>query len=1115
MSKFPEQKNFDLAQINKDVLQSWDTDKTFEKSLSTREGHPEFVFYEGPPSANGLPGIHHVISRTIKDIFCRYKTNKGFKVERQAGWDTHGLPVELGVEKKLGITKEAIGKTISVTDYNRECREEVMRYTDIWEDVTRKMGYWVDMPNAYITFKNQYIESLWWSLKELYKKNLLYKGYTIQPYSPAAGTGLSTHELNMPGCYKDVKDTTVVAQFEVKRNEKSEKLFAHGEEKVYILAWTTTPWTLLSNTALAVGKKIEYVKVLTLNPYTEKQTTVILAKALMGKYFNAEKNMEFSEYKKGGKNLPFKVLAQFTGEELEGMDYHQLMPYQQPTDGDAFRVVTGDFVSTEDGTGIVHIAPSFGADDFRTCKQNGIGSLTLVDKRGYFVEGVGEFSNRPVKNSYDPAIDENQESIDVEIAVKLKLEDKAFKIEKHEHSYPHCWRTDKPILYYPLDSWFIKTTAAKERMLELNNTINWKPKSTGEGRFGKWLENLVDWNLSRSRYWGTPLPIWRTDDASEEICIGSLEELKNEAQKAVDAGFMTSNPLANFVVGDFSDKNYNQIDLHRPFVDDIILVSPSGKPMKRELDLIDVWYDSGAVPFAQIHYPFENKERYDQIAFPSDFIAEGVDQTRGWFFTLHALGTMLFDSVAFKNIISTGLLLDKNGVKMSKRLGNVINPFDVIETYGSDPMRWYMITNAAPWENLKFDLEGVDEVRRKFFGTLYNTYSFFSLYANVDGWNFSENEIPVNERPEIDRWIISLLNSLVKEAENAYENYEPTRAGRAIQNFVGENLSNWYVRLNRKRFWGGEINKDKQAAYQTLYTCLLTVAKLAAPIAPFYTDVLFSDLNKTTGKETIQSVHLTLFPKVDETLINAELEERMALAQKISSMTLGLRRKENLKVRQPLQKIMIPVLTQELEQNIESIKDIILTEINVKAIEYLNDAAGILVKKIKPNFKTLGKKYGKHMKAISAALSVFTQTDIAAIEREKQFSFESAGENVLLTLEDIEITSQDIPGWTVATEGNITVALDVTISEELKHEGIAREFINKIQNLRKDSGFEVTDKINLQIQKHEYVNVAVENFKEYIGSQTLASSIVLVDEVIGGKEELINEATVFIKVAKV
>ena len=1115
MSKFPEHKNLNLAEVNKSVLEDWENDKTFAKSLSTREGKPEFIFYEGPPSANGLPGIHHVISRTIKDIFCRYKTNKGFKVERQAGWDTHGLPVELAVEKKLGITKEAIGKTITIKKYNQTCREEVMRYTDIWEDVTKKMGYWVDMPNAYITYKNQYIESLWWALKTMYKKDLLYKGYTIQPYSPAAGTGLSTHELNMPGCYRDVKDTTAVVQFEVKRNEKSEKLFEGVDTKLSFLAWTTTPWTLLSNTALAVGKKIEYIKVKTVNPYTANPTTVILAKKLMAKYFNEAKRPEFADYKKGGKFLPYEVLGEYTGAELEGMDYHQLLPYQQPTDGDAFRVLVGDFVSTEDGTGIVHLAPSFGADDFRVCKQNGIGSLTLVDRRGLVVDGVGEFSGRAVKNGFDKELDEKSVTLDVDISVKLKLEDKAFKIEKYEHSYPHCWRTDKPVLYYPLDSWFIKTTSVKDRMMDLNNTINWKPKATGEGRFGKWLENLVDWNLSRSRYWGTPLPIWRTEDGSEEICIGSVEELQSEAQKAVEAGFMDTNPLAEFVVGDFSDENYNKVDLHRPFVDDILLVSPTGKKMTRELDLIDVWFDSGAVPFAQLHYPFENKERFENGAFPADFIAEGVDQTRGWFFTLHALGTILFDKVAFKNIISTGLLLDKKGVKMSKRLGNVVDPFEVIDKYGSDPMRWYMMTNAAPWENLKFDLDGLEEVRRKFFGTLHNTYSFFSLYANVDSWNFSEEEIPVNERPEIDRWVISLLNTLVKEVENAFDSYEPTRAGRAIQNFVGENLSNWYVRLNRKRFWGGEMNKDKQSAYQTLYTCLLTVAKLSAPIAPFYTDVLFKNLNKTTAKELDQSVHLSNFPAIAEEYIDAALEERMAIAQKISSMTLSLRRKESLKVRQPLQKIMIPVLDAALEPKIELVKDIILSEINVKEIEYLKETTGVLVKQIKPNFKTLGPKYGKSMKAIVAEVNKFGQEEIAKFENDGKFTILANGETIELSLEDAEITSQDIPGWTVASEGAITVALDVTLTEELKQEGIAREFVNRIQNLRKDSGFEVTDKINLKIQKHDAINAAVESFKDYIASQTLANSVTLVDEATNGKEELINEANIYIQVSKI
>jgi len=1086
--KFPEYKGLDLSQINKDILKKWKEDNTFEKSISSREGNPEFVFYEGPPSANGMPGIHHVISRTLKDTFCRYKTLQGYQVKRKAGWDTHGLPVELAVEKKLGITKDDIGTKISVEEYNNTCRKEVMKYTAQWEDITEKMGYWVDMNDPYITYDNKYIESVWWLLKQLYNKGLLYKGYTIQPYSPAAGTGLSSHELNLPGCYRDVKDNTGIAQFKAVRNDKSEFLFKDVDTDVYFLAWTTTPWTLLSNTALATGAKIIYLKIKTFNPYTGIPVTVIIAKDRYRTLF-PEKNedLKFEDYNKGDKNIPYKVLGEYKGKELAGISYEQLLPYKQPEDGDAFKVLNGDFVTTEDGTGIVHIAPSFGADDYFVAKQNGIGSLTLVNKKGEFIEGVGEFSGRPVKNAYDPSIPENTPSVDVDILVKLKQENKLFKSEKYEHSYPHCWRTDKPILYYPLDSWFIKSTAVKNRMIELNKTINWQPPATGEGRFGKWLENLIDWNLSRSRYWGTPLPIWRTEDASEEICIGSLEELKAEAQKAVDAGFMKENPLKDFVPGDFSKENYLKFDMHRPYVDEIVLVSPSGKRMHRETDLIDVWFDSGSMPYAQMHYPFENKDNLKH-AFPADYIAEGVDQTRGWFFTLHAISSMLFDSVAYKNIIATGLLLDKNGVKMSKRLGNVIDPFSTIETYGSDPLRWYMLTNARPWDNLKFDLGGVDEVKRKFFGTLYNTYSFFALYANLDGFSYKESEIPLNERPEIDKWIISLLNTLIKDVRESMDNYEPTTAGRLIQNFVTDNLSNWYVRLNRKRFWGQEYNADKVSAYQTLYTCLETVAKLMSPAAPFYSEQLFADLNSVSEKISV-SVHLSEFPKYDENAVDKKLEERMDLAQQISSLTLSLRRKSKLKVRQPLQKIMIPVLNDSFKEQIEAVKDIILTEINVKEIEYLKDSSGIIVKTLKPDFRIMGKKYGKSVKLIANQLSKFTQEEITNFEQTGKVSIKAEGEEFEISIDEVMVLTEDIPGLLAANKGTLTVALETEITPELKSEGIAREFVNKIQNLRKDSGFEVTDKIEINIESNDTVDTAIKNHREYIKSQVLAEQI--------------------------
>lgn len=1111
--KFPEYKELDLSGINKEVLELWDKNDTFKQSLKEREGCPSFVFYEGPPSANGMPGIHHVMARTVKDVICRYKTQKGFLVHRKAGWDTHGLPVELGVEQRLGIRKDDIGKKISVAEYNKACRSDVMKYTDMWEDLTSRMGYWVDMDDPYITYDNRYIETLWWMLSELHKKGYLYKGYTIQPYSPAAGTGLSTHELNQPGCYRDVKDTTCTAQFKVIRNEKSEFLFAGVDTDLFILAWTTTPWTLPSNTALAVGAGISYVKVKTFNPYTGSPIRVILAEDLVGAYFNmkdAELSME--DYKPGDKHIPFRILdGKYTGAQLEGVRYEQLMPWVKP-EGDAFRVIVGDFVTTSDGTGIVHIAPTFGADDDRAARQAGVSPLLMIDKDGkrqpmvdrngrFFriedlhpdfvaksvnVEKYSEFAGRYVKNAYDERLTDEDATLDVDLSVMLKKEDRAFKVGKHIHSYPHCWRTDKPVLYYPLDSWFIRTTALRERMIELNNTINWKPASTGSGRFGKWLENLVDWNLSRSRYWGTPLPIWRTEDGSQELCIGSVEQLFSEIEKSVKAGLMKKNPFEGFVPGDYSKENYEKIDLHRPYVDEIILVSDEGKAMYREPDLIDVWFDSGAMPYAQMHYPFESK---DNLPFPADFIAEGVDQTRGWFFTLHALATLLFDSVAFKNIISNGLVLDKNGNKMSKRLGNAVDPFAVIEQYGSDPLRWYMMTNSQPWDNLKFDISGVDEVKRKFFGTLYNTYSFFSLYANVDGFVPGAEEVPVAERPEIDRWIISVLNSLVKEVENAYSSYEPTRAGRALQDFVIENLSNWYVRLNRKRFWAGEYNKDKIAAYQTLYTCLKTVAVLSAPIAPFFMEKLYLDL---TGEN--KSVHLAMMPECNEALIDLGLEERMSYAQQISSMVLALRRKVSIKVRQPLQKIMIPDMGVSFREQIDKIKDLVLSEVNVKELEYLADDSGVLVKKIKPNFKTLGPKHGKLMKGIAAVVNTLTPAEITHFEREGRFEVEVEGSKIELLAEDVEIISEDIPGWLVANEGKLTVALDITITEELRQEGLARELVNRIQNIRKDSGFEITDKIELYIRKHEAINNAVMNFTGYIGTQTLAPKISLVDE---------------------
>jgi len=1111
--RFAEYNKLDLSGINQEILKRWEDDDIFHKSLAIRENSPSFVFYEGPPSANGMPGIHHVIARSIKDIFCRYKTMKGFMVKRKAGWDTHGLPVELGVEKALNITKEDIGKKISVEEYNAACRKDVMKYTKEWEDLTHKMGYWVDMNDPYITYDNRYIETLWYLLKQLYNKGLLYKGYTIQPYSPAAGTGLSTHELNQPGCYKDVKDTTCVAQFKIK-NPLPEMT---GFGDAFFLAWTTTPWTLPSNTALCVGPNIEYVAVQSFNPYTGSPLTAILAKDLVPVHFNSKAaDLDLNTYKTGDKLIPYKVVHSWKGTELEGIEYEQLIPWVNPGEG-AFRVITGDFVTTEEGTGIVHIAPTFGADDDRVARANGVPPLMLIDKDGNrrpMVDLTGkffaladldpdflrtsvntslyaEYAGRYVKNDYIPEGSENQDTtLDIDLAVMLKQQNRAFKIEKYTHSYPHCWRTDKPILYYPLDSWFVRTTACKERMCELNDTINWKPQSTGSGRFGKWLENLQDWNLSRSRYWGTPLPIWRTEDSTEEICIGSVEELINEINRSVEKGFMKANPFKNVKVGDYSAENYSEknIDLHRPYVDRIILVSQSGKPMKRETDLIDVWFDSGAMPYAQIHYPFENKDIFDSgTCFPADFIAEGVDQTRGWFFTLHAIATMVSDSVAFKNVISNGLVLDKNGNKMSKRLGNAIDPFETIAIHGSDPLRWYMITNASPWDNLKFDPEGIEEVKRKFFGTLYNTYSFFALYANVDGFKGNEMDVPLKERPEIDRWILSLLNTLIKETSEYYDNYEPTKAGRIINDFVNDHLSNWYVRLNRKRFWGGEMNIDKLSAYQTLHVCLKTIALLMAPISPFYADKLYRDLLAPV------SVHLSDFPTANEKMIDKGLEERMQIAQQISSMVLALRRKVNIKVRQPLTSIMVPVLDESQKEAIQAVQSLILNEVNVKTLKYIDNATEILVKKVKPDFKKLGPRYGKIMKDLAAAIISLSQQDIATLEADGKLMIPVNGQTAEVTTDDVEIISEDIPGWLVANEGKLTVALDITVTDELKKEGIARELINRIQNLRKSCGFEITDKIQVALQSDARINEAVKEFKQYIANQILAKEILLTD----------------------
>ncbi|HPX75057.1 MAG TPA: isoleucine--tRNA ligase [Bacteroidales bacterium] len=1116
--KFAEYEQLDLAAINAEMQELWKKENTFEQSVKTRKDNKPFIFFEGPPSANGTPGIHHVMARAIKDVVCRYKTLTGYCVDRKAGWDTHGLPVELSVEQTLGITKEDIGKKISIKEYNNTCRKEVMKYKDLWEKLTEQMGYWVDMDNPYITCDNRYIETVWYLLKDLFDKNLLYKGYTIQPYSPAAGTGLSTHELNQPGCYKDVKDTTVVALFSVIRNEISEKLYKNANPNLYILAWTTTPWTLPSNTALAVGPEIKYVKINTFNPYSGNPISLIVCKDRISAYFKADmQNADFEAYKPGDKNIPWQIIEEYSGKDLVGISYEQLIDWVKPK-SPAFKVIAGDYVTTEDGTGIVHIAPTFGADDARVAKAAGIPALILddkdgnicpmVDKQGKFfriedlhpdfvknyvnVETYKDFAGRFVKNEYDENANPDI-STDVDIAVMLKLQDKAFKIEKYVHNYPHCWRTDKPILYYPLDSWFVKTTELKDRMIELNKTINWKPVSTGEGRFGKWLENLVDWNLSRSRYWGTPLPIWSTEDGSERKCMGSVKELMDEIAISVEKGFMSKDFWKGFVPGDYSKENYEKIDLHRPDVDEIVLVSSKGEKMFREPDLIDVWFDSGSMPYAQWHWPFENKEEFPNL-YPADFIAEGVDQTRGWFFTLHAISTMVSDSVAFKNIISNGLVLDKDGNKMSKRLGNAVDPFSAMDEYGADALRWYMITNSQAWDNLKFDISGVDEVRRKFFGTIYNTYNFFALYANIDNFRNLDKEIEFEKRPELDKWILSLLNSLIKDVGNAYENYENTRAGRLIQDFVIDHLSNWYVRLGRKRYWGGEYDEDKISAYQTLYTCLLTVSKLASPIAPFYMDKLYRDLISVNDKEKVSSVHLAYFPEVNEEIIDKELEERMEMAQSISSMILSLRRKANFKVRQPLQKIMMPIISDNFVEQIEKVEQIIKTETNIKEIKFLSDSSGILVKSIKANFKVLGPKYGKLMKQVAAKIAGMSQKEIAEFERTNKFSFVIENQEINLDLDDVEIISEDIPGWLVANEGKITVALDINLTQELIEEGIAREFVNRIQNLRKESGFNVVDKINIYILSNPNLNSAITKFDEYICSQTLANSINIVDK---------------------
>jgi isoleucyl-tRNA synthetase len=1131
-TKFTEYKGLDLPTVASEVLDFWKKNNIFEQSVTSREGATPYVFFEGPPSANGLPGIHHVMARAIKDIFCRYKTQKGYQVKRKAGWDTHGLPVELGTEKELGITKEDIGKTISVTEYNEACKRTVMRYTDVWNDLTEKMGYWVDMEDPYVTYKSKYMESVWWLLKQIYNKDLLYKGYTIQPYSPKAGTGLSSHEVNQPGSYRDVTDTTVVAQFKTKNETLPNFLQGFGD--IHILAWTTTPWTLPSNTALTVGPKIDYVLVQTFNQYTFEPVNVILAKNLVGKqfgkgFFASTEATDFENFKAGDKNIPYQILVECKGSDLVGIRYEQLMPlalpYQNPEN--AFRVIAGDFVTTEDGTGIVHTAPTFGADDAKVAKEatpevppmlvldeNG-NAVPLVDLQGKFISNLGEYSGKYVKNEYYNEGEAPERSADVEIAIQLKEENKAFKVEKYVHSYPHCWRTDKPILYYPLDSWFIKVTEIKDRMFDLNETINWKPKATGEGRFGNWLKNANDWNLSRSRYWGIPLPIWRSEDGTEELLVGSVEELYNEIEKAIAAGFQSENPYIGFEIGNMSEENYDLVDLHKNVVDEIVLVSVSGKPMKRESDLIDVWFDSGAMPYAQWHYPFENKDLIEENkAFPADFIAEGVDQTRGWFYTLHAIGTLVFDKIAYKNVVSNGLVLDKNGQKMSKRLGNAVDPFTTLAEYGPDATRWYMISNANPWDNLKFDIEGVAEVRRKFFGTLYNTYSFFALYANIDGFTYSEAEVPLQERPEIDRWILSELHTLIQVVDDAYADYEPTKAARAISDFVQENLSNWYVRLCRRRFWKGEYAQDKIAAYQTLYTCLVTVSKLSAPIAPFFMDKLYKDLTQATSTEKTSSVHLALFPVSVENFVDKSLESKMLKAQTISSLVLSLRKKEMIKVRQPLQRIMIPVLDNVFRSEVEAISDLIKAEVNVKEVELLDNASGVLVKQIKPNFKTLGPRFGKDMGLISKEIQNLSQEQINQLDRENSLELILSGKSITLTSDDVEITSQDIPGWLVANANGITVALDITISEELRKEGIARELVNRIQNIRKDSGFEVTDKIVVKMEKNPQIEAAVVANSEYIKSETLTETLLFEDKIENGIEIEFDEIKTSILISK-
>jgi len=1132
-TKFREYKGLDLTKVADETLKFWEENDIFQKSITSRDENNPFVFYEGPPSANGLPGIHHVMARAIKDIFCRYKTLQGYQVKRKAGWDTHGLPIELGVEKELGITKEDIGVKITIEEYNEACKKAVMRYTDVWEDLTRKMGHWVDMHNPYITYKPKYIETVWWLLKQIYDNGLLYKGYTIQPYSPKAGTGLSSHELNQPGTYQDITDTTVVAQFKAIPASLPKDLKELGN--IYFLAWTTTPWTLPSNTALTVGSKIDYVVVSTYNQYTFEPTNVVLAKKLIeyqfsGKFYRVESADELKTFKANDKKIPYTILKECKGKELVGILYEQLLKYALPYQNaeNAFRIIAGDFVTTEDGTGIVHTAPTFGADDALVAKQAvpevppmlvldaNDNPVPLVDLQGKFRLEMGEFAGKYVKNEYYEDGEAPERSVDVELAIKLKEENKAFKVEKYKHSYPNCWRTDKPILYYPLDSWFIKVSEKRDRMFDLNETINWKPKSTGEGRFGNWLKNANDWNLSRSRFWGIPLPIWRSEDGSEEIIIGSIEELKKEMQHSIKVGFMDADVFADFEIGNMDENNYDRVDLHKNIVDKITLVSPSGKPMKREADLIDVWFDSGSMPYAQWHYPFENRELIDEnLFFPADFIAEGVDQTRGWFYTQHVIGTLVFDSIAYKNVVSNGLVLDKEGKKMSKRLGNAVDPFQTMNKYGADATRWYMISNANPWDNLKFDLDGVDEARRKFFGTLYNTYSFFTLYANIDKFSYAEPDVEISKRPEIDRWILSELNSLIKNVELYYDDYEPTKAARAIQNFVTENLSNWFVRLSRRRFWKGDYGQDKISAYQTLYTCLLTVAKLGSPIAPFYMDQLYRDLTAATVKNEEESVHLTKFPEYEKALIDVSLERKMHKAQAISSMVLSLRKKEMIKVRQPLQRIMIPILDLQDKKDIEAVADLIKSEVNVKEIELIDDASGILIKNIKPNFKLLGPKVGKDMKLVTQEIEKLTQEDINKVEKEGELLLEINGKNITLTLEEVEISSQDIEGWLVANQGNLTVALDVTISTELRKEGIARELVNRIQNLRKESGLDVTDKIRLKIKKDGVVEDAIIDNNNYIKNETLTKELLLEDEVKNGIDVVFDKVNTKLLIEKI